>query len=195
MFEVLKSFKDSYFSERYSYETFEFNDEFHEIDDEGESNDDIDDYDENKHVDIRNNFALQEMKVIIDWVDKHPYARFSIVSNRFRKVKKPNCILRFRKCIENNVTRLEKLKKIKEFMTNEFYIKRAIEKEAVHDDNLKLCTIQKAKELERNTFKDGKSFINMLKKENRISTRQHNKLIIRPKLDRKVCILNSISKI
>ena len=49
-------------------------------------------------------------------------------------------------------------------MTNEFYIKRAIEKEAVHDDGLKLYAIQKAKELDCDTFKANKLFINMFKK-------------------------------
>ncbi len=42
-------------------------------------------------------------------------------------------ITRFRGYIQTNARRLEKLKKIKEFMWNEFYTKRAIEKEAIHD--------------------------------------------------------------
>ncbi len=57
-------------------------------------------------------------------------------------------IPRFRQYIENNGTRLEKLKQVKEFMFNEFYIKRAIEKEAVHDADLELFAIQKAQEKE-----------------------------------------------
>ena len=39
-------------------------------------------------------------------------------------------------------------------MTNEFYIKTAIKKEAVHNDNLKLYAIQRAKELDCDAFKD-----------------------------------------
>ena len=54
LLEVLKSSKDSHFSELYSYETLEFDDEFHEIIDEDESNDDID---ENEQIDILNNFT------------------------------------------------------------------------------------------------------------------------------------------
>jgi len=42
-------------------------------------------------------------------------------------------ITTFREYIQTNGTRLEKLKMIKEFMWNEFYTKRAIEKEAIHD--------------------------------------------------------------
>ena len=140
-------------------------DEFHEITDEGETSDDIGDYDENEQIDIRNNFTLQEMKVIIDWLDKHPNTEFDTIRNRFRKVKQPNCTLRFRKYIGNNGTRFEKIKK---FMTNDFCIKRAIEKGTVHDDDLKFYAIQKAKELDWNTIKGSKSFIHMFNEENRM---------------------------
>ena len=58
--------------------------------------------------------------------------------------------------MKNNAIRLENLKKIEEFMTNEFYIKRTIENEAVHDDNLKLYVIQKAEELDGDIFKVSK---------------------------------------
>ena len=53
-------------------------------------------------------------------------------------------------------------------MLNGFYIKRAIEKEAVHDIDLELLTIQKPRDLGWDTFKASKSFINTFKKENRI---------------------------
>ena len=66
LFEVLKSFKDCHFNELYSYETLEFDDEFHDITDENESNEDIDDYAKNEQIDILNNFTLNEMKVVID---------------------------------------------------------------------------------------------------------------------------------
>ena len=86
----------------YSYETLEFDDESHEITNEGETNDSIDDYDENIQIDLRSDFTIQEMKVIMNWVDKHPNAGFSIISNRFRKAKQPNYVSKFRKCIEND---------------------------------------------------------------------------------------------
>src|SRR5437870_2158716 len=106
------------------------------------------------------------MENIIEWVDEHPNARFTTISHRFRKIKSMKYILRFRKYIENTGTKLEKLKQIKEFMYNEFYLKRTIEKEAVHDDDLELYAIQKARELDWDTFKASKSFINTFKKEN-----------------------------
>jgi hypothetical protein len=52
-------------------------------------------------------------------------------------------IKRFREYIKANGTRSEKLKQIKEFMWNEFYVKRTVEKEAVHDSDLELFAIQK----------------------------------------------------
>ncbi|CAF1029535.1 unnamed protein product [Rotaria sordida] len=78
----------------------------------------------------------------------------------FEKFKSMTYIRRFRKYIENNGTGLGKLKDIKEFIFNEFYVKRTIEKEAVHDADLELYAIQKARELNWDTFKASKSFIN-----------------------------------
>src|SRR5438045_958414 len=54
LFEVLKSFKNSTFSEVYTYDTLEFGDEYDEITDEGENDDDDDDdYDENEQSDLK----------------------------------------------------------------------------------------------------------------------------------------------
>ncbi|CAF4221215.1 unnamed protein product [Rotaria sordida] len=53
---------------------------------------------------------------------------------------------------------------------------KAIEKETVHDDDLQLYAIQKARELDWDTFKANKSFINTFKKENDISSRRCSKL-------------------
>ncbi|CAF2834433.1 unnamed protein product [Rotaria sp. Silwood2] len=47
LFEVLKSFKDSYFNEMYSYDTLEFEDEFDETADEDENDDEMADDEEN----------------------------------------------------------------------------------------------------------------------------------------------------
>jgi hypothetical protein len=41
LFEILKSFKDSYFNELYSYDTLEFEDEFDEMTDEEEDDDEM----------------------------------------------------------------------------------------------------------------------------------------------------------
>ncbi|CAF1424230.1 unnamed protein product [Rotaria sp. Silwood1] len=209
LFEVLKSFKDSYFNEMYSYDTLEFKDEFDETADEDENDDEmadeesddemtddeenhneLDDYNEKEHSYIRNRFTLEEMENIIEWVDQHPNARFSTISHRFKKIKSMNYIPRFRKYVENNGARLEKIKQVKEFMFNEFYVKRTIEKEAVHDADLELYAIQKARELDWDTFKASKAFIDTFKKENRISSRRCNKIITRTKPNKKHCSLN-----
>jgi len=191
LFEILKSFKDSYFNELYSYDTLEFEDEFDEMTDE-EDGDEIDDYNENEYSDLKSSFTLEEMEKIIEWVDQHLNAGFATISCRFRKVKYMHYIPRFRQYIENNGTRLEKLKQIKEFMFNEFYVKRTIEKEAVHDADLELFAIQKARELDWDTFKASKSFINNFKRENRISSRRCNKIITRTKPNKKTCSLDGM---
>jgi hypothetical protein len=192
LFEILKSFQDSYFNELYSYETLEFEDEFDGMTDEEEDGDGSDDYNENEHSDLKSCFTLEEMEKIVEWVDQHPNAGFATISHRFRKVKYMHYIPRFRQYIENNGTRLEKLKQIKEFMFNEFYVKRTIEKEAVHDTDLELFAVQKARELDWNTFKASKSFINDFKTENRISSRRYNKIITRTKPNKKTCSLDGM---
>ncbi len=103
LFEVLKSFKDSYFSEVYTYDSLDFNDEYDETDDE-ENNDDTNTYDEDEHSDITNSYTLEEMKNIIEWVDQHPNAGFATISHRFKKVKYMHYITRFRQYIESNGT-------------------------------------------------------------------------------------------
>jgi hypothetical protein len=69
LFEVLKSFKDSYFNELYTYDTLEFDDEYDERIHEEESDYLIDNDNENEHSDIKNRFTLEEMENIIEWVD------------------------------------------------------------------------------------------------------------------------------
>ncbi|CAF1328709.1 unnamed protein product [Rotaria sordida] len=184
LFEILKSFKDSYFSELYTYDTLELEDEYDEMTDEEEKDD------ENSYFNLQNRFTLEEMKNIIEWVDQHPNARFATISNRFKKIKFMNYITRFREYIENNGTRSDKLEKIKEFMFDQFYLKRAIEKDAVHDADLELYAIQKARELNWDEFKARKSFINSFKRQNRISSRRVNKIITRTKTKKKFRSLN-----
>ncbi|CAF1461913.1 unnamed protein product [Didymodactylos carnosus] len=132
--------------------------EYDGMTDEEETDDEIHDYSENEYSDIENRFTLEEMENIIEWIDQHPNARFATISHRFMKIKSMNYIPRFRKYIENNGTRLEKLKQIKEFMLSEFYLKRTIEKEAVHDADLELYAIHKAKELNWDCRKRGCRF-------------------------------------
>ncbi|CAF4842507.1 unnamed protein product, partial [Rotaria sp. Silwood2] len=56
LFEVLKSFKSSYFNELNTYDTLEFDDEYDEMTDDEENDDEIDDCNENVHSDIKNRF-------------------------------------------------------------------------------------------------------------------------------------------
>ncbi|CAF3681222.1 unnamed protein product [Rotaria sp. Silwood1] len=91
LFEVFKSFKNSYFNELYTYDTLEFDDEYDEMIDEEESDDEIDDYNENEHSDIKNRFTLAEMENIIEWVAQHPNAGLTTISHRFKKVYQNVC--------------------------------------------------------------------------------------------------------
>lgn len=189
LFEVLEAFRFSFLNELHSYHTLDFNDELDEMTDEGQSDDESDEYDENLDRDVRNQFTLEEMEIIVDWVDAHPNYTIASVKNRFRKVKAMSYIRRFRKYIAQNGTRSEKLNKIKEYMLNEFRTKRNIEREAVHDADLQLFAMRKANDLEWKDFSASESFITSFKKENRISSRRYNKLVSRITSSRKPCSL------
>ncbi|CAF2488480.1 unnamed protein product [Rotaria sp. Silwood2] len=197
LFEVLKSSEDSYFSELDVYQTLEFDDEYGETTDKEDSAneeliDDTDDYDENQQQNIYNYFTLEEMEEIIEWVDQHPNYKFPTIKHRFQKVKYPIYITRFREYIRKNGTRFEKLEKLKQFMWDEFYVKRVIEKEAVHYTDLELFAIQKAREFNWDNFIVSESFLTRFKKANRISSRRYNKMITRASSIRKVCNLEGI---
>ena len=127
LFVILKAIKHSCFSELRTYDSLEFDNEYDDAMDE-ENSDESDDFEENQDQGIRNHFTLEEMESIIEWVDQHPNCTIASISHRFRKIKSMTYIKRFRKYISRNGSNLEKLNKIKDFMLNEFYIKRAIEK-------------------------------------------------------------------
>ena len=122
LFEILKTFKDGYFNELYTYESLDFHDEYDELTDEDsvdeeESTDEeelidedqnTEDYDQNQYVDIKNNFTLEEMEDIVEWVDQHPNYKIASIKNRFRKVKHMRYIKRFGEYIKANGIRSEK---------------------------------------------------------------------------------------
>ena len=153
-------------------------------------NDDDESDDENQHANMINNqFTLEEMENIIEWVNQHANYNFTTIKHRFRKVKSPKHITRFREYIKRNGTSLEKLQKVKQFMWDEFYVKRAIEKEAVHDTDLQCFAIQKAREMNWEEFKASEMFVLAFKKEYQISSRRYSKLITTVSTNGKVCRL------
>jgi hypothetical protein len=77
-------------------------------------------------------------------------------------------------------------------MWNEFYVKRTIEKEAIHDNDLELFAIQKARELGWDNFQASESFITRFKKEHRISSRRYTKLVTGVSSRRKPCSLKGL---
>ncbi|CAF3371498.1 unnamed protein product, partial [Rotaria sp. Silwood2] len=94
LFEILKTFRDGYFHELYTYQSLDFHDEYDETTDEEDSTDEqestgeeqnIGDYDENESLEIQTNFTLEEMENIMKWVNEHPNYKFTSIKNRFRK--------------------------------------------------------------------------------------------------------------
>jgi hypothetical protein len=94
LFQVLKTFENSYFNELDTYQSLEFSDEYDENHDSEESNDENDenyDDDETEDAEIGSNFTLEEMKNVVDWVDEHPNYSSSTILHRFRKLRSMNC--------------------------------------------------------------------------------------------------------
>ena len=94
LFKILKTFEDSYFNELHSYQTLDFHGEYDEMTDEEESTDEdesndeeenIVGYDENQSLEIENNFTLEEMQEIVEWVDQHPNYKLASIKQRFPK--------------------------------------------------------------------------------------------------------------
>jgi len=190
LFHVLKAFENSHFNELSTYQSLDFDDEFDENPDSEESNDENEtsfEDDEIEDTEIRRNFTLEEIKKVVDWVEQHPNYSSSTILHRFRKIRSMHYIPRFREYIEKNGTRIEKLQQIKEFVLDEFHVKRQIKKEAIHDRDLQLFAIQKARELGWNDFKASISFVKSFKRENRISSRKYTKLITRTSSKKKCC--------
>ncbi|CAF5223941.1 unnamed protein product, partial [Rotaria magnacalcarata] len=94
------------------YETLNFNDEFDDMCDEREIDSEDDDYVKNQYVEMS---IFQPFN--IDCKQLNQLIAFQGLDN-----------------ISNGMEQgMKSWKKIKEFMFDEFYVKRAIEKEAVHD--------------------------------------------------------------
>ena len=143
-FGILKTLENSDFSPLYTYQFLEFSTEFDEINDSEQSSDEND---ENQDVKFRRSITVEEINKIVDWVDKDLNYSSSTILHKFRKVRSMNYVPRFRKHIERDGKRIEKLQQIKEFMLGEFYIKRQIEKVTRHDRRLKPFSIQETREL------------------------------------------------
>ena len=65
LFEILKSFKDSYFNELYTYQSLDFDDGYNETTDEEDTTDEeenTNDHNENQYSNIYNHFTLEEMQ-------------------------------------------------------------------------------------------------------------------------------------
>ncbi len=75
LFKILKSFKNSYFNELYTYQGLDFDDQYNETTDEEDTTDEeesadeeenTNDYDENQYSNIYNHFTLEEMDKIVE---------------------------------------------------------------------------------------------------------------------------------
>ena len=207
LFEILKTFKNSYFNELHTYQSLDYCDEYDEVTDERDSTDEdesideeestdreqnIDDYNETQCLDIQSNFTLKEMEDIVEWVDEYPNSKIASINSRFRKVKHMRYIQRFREYIKANGTRSEKFRKIKGFMWNELYVERTIEKATIHDSDLEPFAIQKAREVGWDSFKASESSITRFEREHRIPSRRYNKLLTRIPSKTKTCSLKGL---
>ena len=81
LFKILKTFKDSYFNELHSYQTLDFHDEYDAMTDEEESTDE----DENQSSEFQNNFTLEGMQHIVEWLISIQTKKLHLLSVGFEK--------------------------------------------------------------------------------------------------------------
>lgn len=106
-FEVLKDFKNSNFTELFSYHNLGFDDELDEISVEKGSSEEMDEYDEINKQDVKDQYTSEAMETIAYWMHEHPNETIASVRNRLRKVTAMSYIKRFSQCIWQDRARVE----------------------------------------------------------------------------------------
>lgn len=183
-------------STHYTFETedtVDFNDELsveqsaeeEEIDDDddNESRDEtFMEVDERQQNSFFHQFSIEYMQRAIDFYDavnsrtgkkQHSWKTFQ---HHFRNVKNRKYIERFRKYLENGGTKHQKLDEIDHY-TYEKFEKARSEFLFVHDVDLKRWALQKAREIDDETFKAGDHWILEFKKRHELCSRKVTKLV------------------
>ena len=136
----------------------------------------------NNENEARHQFSLEYMKNVVQFYDekdpktgkrKHSFAG---VQRRFKKVKDKGYISRFRKYIETQGTKRQKLNQIDSFVYKSFHNSRQ-QLLSVHDVDLKRWGLKKAAELGDTSFLAGDRWLYEFKKRHHVVSRKISKLV------------------
>ena len=127
-------------------------------------------------------FSIEYMKKTVEFYDaknaktgkkQHSWEAFQ---HYFRNVKDRNYIESFRKYLESDGTKPQKLDEIDQY-TYENFEKARAEHLIVHDIHLKRWALQKAREIDDNTFKASDNWVLRFKRRHALCSRKITKLV------------------
>ncbi|CAF3433201.1 unnamed protein product [Rotaria sp. Silwood2] len=138
--------------------------------------------DEDQQLNLLRNFSIEYMKKAVDFYDtinektgKKQYS-WKTFQHHFRKVTNRKYVERFRKYLESGGTKQQKLDEIDQY-TYEKFEKASSEFLFIHDIHLKKWALQKAREINDNTFKASDSWVFYFKRRHALCSRKVTKLI------------------
>jgi hypothetical protein len=166
--------------------------------DEEEAAEEDTDYDENDKAEdnLLHDFSLQYMKKAVSCYDekdpntgkrKHSWNSFH---HSFKNVTGRKCLSRFRKYIAAHGTKKVKLDEIDSFTYNCFEKARE-QLLSIHDIDLKLFALKKAREVGDNTFVAGHHWLCDFKRRHGICSRKITKLVTKSEVENKETIHQS----
>ncbi|CAF3878704.1 unnamed protein product, partial [Rotaria sp. Silwood1] len=133
-------------------------------------------------------FSLEYMKSAVDYFDEKDALTgkrkrsWTSVQHRFRRIPNPQCITRFRKYISTGGTKKHKIDDIDIYVYDQFGNAR-YQLLAVHDIDLRRWGLQKARELDLNSFEASENWLLAFKHRHRISSRKITQLVTRKHIE------------
>jgi hypothetical protein len=162
------------------YNDDDSDDPTYDYNDDDDNNDDYNDDHENEK--FLKQFSLAYMKNVVQFYDEQQRRKqkrtnsFSNLQNRFKRVKDKSYIRRFRKYIESQGTKKQKLDQIDSFVYKSFDNSRQ-QLLSIHDIDLKRWALRKASELGDKTFMASDYWLYTFKKRHNIVSRKISKLV------------------
>lgn len=124
----------------------------------------------------RDFFSYEYMRTVLRYVEEHPSHTMATIRTKFRKVKYPYYITRFREYVSHLGTYHERWAKVAKHCKEMFDQFRA-NKLTVHDRTIRMWAVTKAWELELRDFKASPSWILNFKHKYRITSRKITKFV------------------
>lgn len=147
-----------------------------EIDESGEETTDYVDSDETS-TSTKPSFDLKYMEAAVSFMNtpKGTRRKFSTVQNRFKNIPSERELFRWKKYVEKQGTKKQKMSEINDFVKNKF-IEARNNCLPVHDNDLKKWSIEKSSSLNF-SFKASNKWVLNFKRNNRVTSRKTTKIV------------------